>query len=131
QLAALDSRRPVSLQPMMAWHQKQSMMDHLAVIQEVTDALSREDWSSIATASARIESSEEMARSCEHMGARADGFTALALDFHRRADGIGEAALRKDRVGVLTATADTLAACTGCHSQFRQELVSAESWSER
>ena len=38
ELAALDNRSPVPLQPMMAWHQKQNMMAHLVAIQGIVDA---------------------------------------------------------------------------------------------
>ncbi|MBK8012028.1 MAG: hypothetical protein IPK13_11820 [Deltaproteobacteria bacterium] len=44
ELAGLDHRTPVPLQPMMAWHQKQNMMEHLVAIQRITDSLAREDW---------------------------------------------------------------------------------------
>lgn len=130
-LAALDTRTPVPLQPMMAWHQKQNMMDHLAAIQGITDRLAAEDWAGVQEAAARIASSPQMQMQCEHMGAGADGFTALALDFHTRADAIGPAAEAQDAAAVLRATAHTLAACTSCHETYRQDVVSAEVWQAR
>lgn len=96
ELASLDHRTPVPLQPMMAWHQKQNMMEHLVAIQRITDGLAREDWEEVATASALIESSPQMQQMCQHMGAGAQGFTEMALDFHRRADVIGVAARAHD-----------------------------------
>lgn len=131
QLNAMDTRRPVPLQPMMAWHQKQNMMEHLVAIQRITDGLAREDWEEIARASALIESSPQMQQMCQHMGAGAEGFTELALDFHRRADAIGAAARAHDGPGVLRATASTLQACTSCHATFRQEIVDAPTWQAR
>jgi hypothetical protein len=116
---------------MMAWHQKQNMQQHLVAIQRVADALAREDWNEIAAASALIGSSPEMQQMCRHMGAGAEGFTELALDFHRRADAIGEAARTRDGQAVLRATSDTLQACTACHATYRQEVVSAETWAQR
>jgi hypothetical protein len=130
-LSALDPRRPVPLQPMMAWHQKQNMMEHLVAIQRITDGLAREDWDAIAEASALIETSPQMQQMCQHMGAGADGFTELALEFHSRADTIGVAAGNHDGPAVLRATASTLAACTGCHATYRQELVDAATWATR
>jgi hypothetical protein len=130
-LAAMDTRRPVPLQPMMAWHQKQNMMEHLVAIQRITDGLAREDWDEVAAASALIESSPQMQQMCQHMGAGAEGFTELALDFHRRADAIGVAAREHDGPGVLNATSSTLQACTGCHATYRQEIVDAETWQTR
>jgi uncharacterized protein involved in copper resistance len=131
ELAGLDTRQPVPLQPMMAWHQKQNMMQHLVAIQRITAGLAAEDWEEIASASALIESSPQMQQMCEHMGAGADGFTAMALDFHRRADAIGESARAHDGAAVLRATADTLLSCTGCHAAFRQDVVDAETWQAR
>lgn len=131
QLSALDPRAPVPLQPMMAWHQKQNMMQHLVVVQRITDGLAREDWEEVAAASALIESSPQMQQMCEHMGAGAQGFAERALDFHHRALAIGEAARAHDAAAVLRATSYTLQACTGCHAAFRQELVTAEEWEQR
>lgn len=131
ELARLDPRKPVPLQPMMAWHQKQNMMEHLVAIQRITDGLAREDWQDVAEASALLESSPQMQQMCQHMGAGAEGFTPLALDFHRRADAIGEAARAHDAAAVLRATSNTLQACTGCHAAFRQEVVDPATWQAR
>ncbi len=130
-LGELDTRRPVPLQPMMAWHQKQNMMEHLGAIQRITGGLAQEDWEEVASAAALIETSPQMQQMCQHMGAGADGFTEMALDFHRRADAIGEAARAHDGPAVLHATSNTLQACTGCHAMYRQEVVDAATWQER
>jgi hypothetical protein len=130
ELAKLDHRTPVPLQPMMAWHQKQNMMEHLVAIQRITDGLAREDWDEVASASAVIGSSPQMQQMCQHMGAGATGFTEMALDFHRRADAIGVAARAHDRTAVLRATSNTLQSCTGCHAAFRQEVVDAATWQQ-
>lgn len=131
ELAAMDNRTPVPLQPMMAWHQKRNMMDHLVAIQGITAALADDDWEAIAKASKPIESSPQMAQMCQHMGSGAAGFTALALDFHKRADGIAIAAKAKDHKGVLKATSLTLQACTTCHATYKQDVVSASVWEKR
>jgi hypothetical protein len=60
---------------------------------------------------------------CKHMGAGAVGFAETGEHFHRSADAIGEAAGRRDRVGVLAALDTTLHACTGCHEAYRQHIV--------
>ncbi len=131
ELAQMDPRRPVPLQPMMAWHQKQNMMAHLVAIERIVDGLAREDWQEIADASALIETSPQMQRMCEHMGAGAEGFTEAALDFHHRAEAIGVAARSQDAPSVLRATANTLAACTSCHATYRQEVLDAPTWARR
>jgi cytochrome c556 len=131
ELAKLDTRTPVPLQPMMAWHQKQNMMQHLQAIQRIVDGVAREDWEEVASASALIETSPQMQQMCEHMGAGAEGFTEMALEFHRRADAIGAAAKAQDGAEVLRATSHTLQSCTGCHATFRQDVVDAETWQAR
>jgi len=131
ELRALDPRQAVPLQPIMAWHQKQNMQEHLVAIQRITDGLAREDWEGIADASTLIESSPQMQQMCEHMGAGAEGFTELALEFHRRADAIGVAARARDAQAVLQATSHTLDACTTCHARYRQEVVDTETWTQR
>ncbi len=131
ELAAMDNRKPVPLQPMMAWHQKQNMMEHLVAIQKITDRLAKDDWEAVAKASAMIESSPQMQQMCQHMGAGAEGFTELALEFHKRADKIGEAAKAKDKKAALAATSHTIEACTSCHATYRQEVVDAATWQAR
>jgi hypothetical protein len=131
ELAALDGRQPVPLHPMMAWHQKQNMMEHLVAIQRITSGLSEENWEEIASAATRIGTSPQMRQMCQHMGAGAPGFTDMALDFHRRADSIGEAARARDSAAVLSATAHTLQACTTCHATFRQEVLDLNTWQLR
>lgn len=130
-LAEMDPRTPVPLQPMMAWHQKQNMQEHLVAIQRITDGLAREDWAEVSAGAKLIASSPQMQMQCEHMGQGAEGFTAAALDFHARADGIVAAAEAQDATKILAATTNTLAACTGCHAKYRQDVVDAATWEAR
>ena len=129
-LHAMDNRKPVPLQPMMAWHQKQNMMQHLVAIQQITAAAAQEDWDAVAKASKQIESSPQMQQMCQHMGAGAEGFTDMALEFHARADKIGEAAQKKDLKEVLKATSHTLETCTSCHATYKQHVVDASTWQD-
>ncbi len=130
-LNQLDPRQPVPLQPMMAWHQKQNMQQHLVAVQQIVDAVARDDWDAAATAARSIGTSPQMQQMCQHMGMGAQGFTELALDFHRRADGIAEAATQRDATAVLRATSHTLQACTACHASYRQDVVDAATWQAR
>src|SRR5690606_4612972 len=43
-LARLDPRVPVPLQPTMAWHQKQNMMEHLVAGQGIVEGLGEKEW---------------------------------------------------------------------------------------
>jgi cytochrome c556 len=122
-LDQLDQRQPVPLLPVMANHQKQSMREHLAVVQEVVSATGVRDFVKVAQAAQRIGYSEATGQMCEHMGTGAPGFTRQALAFHHSADRIVEAARREDSAAVLTALGETLAVCTACHATYKQRLV--------
>lgn len=128
ELTALDTRRPLPLEPAMALHQKAQMRGHLKAVQQVTTALAAGDWAAVEAAAARMGSSPGMLQTCERMGAGAAGFSEQAADFHRRADAIGAAARGHDAGAALTALSDTLAACTACHQTWRQEVVTAEAY---
>lgn len=128
-LDRLDARTPVPLLPMMAEHQKRNMRDHLVAVQDVTGALAIGDFPAVQRAAQRLGSSQQMTRTCEHMGAHAPGFTEVALSFHQTADRIARAAERQDRDGVLSALNRTLAACTSCHSTYKQKVVDDATWS--
>lgn len=126
--SAADARQPLPLTAMMAEHQKQSMREHLAAIQAIVAAIGQDDMNAVAKAASRIGYSEAMGQMCEHMGAAAPGFTPMALNFHRTADTIGEAARRGDRAGVLSSLDRTLRTCVSCHATYRQEVVDDETW---
>ena len=120
---SMDSRTPLPLTEMMATHQKQEMRDHLRVVQEITVALTKDDFDAIAKSAARIGWSEQQAMMCKHMGAGAPGFAEVGEHFHKTADTIAEAAKRHDRAGVTAALGATLQTCVGCHDTYRQEIV--------
>ncbi len=121
--ANLDTRTPLPLTAMMATHQKQEMRDHLRVVQEITAALTKDDFAAIAASAARIAWSDQQAMMCKHMGAGAPGFAAVGEHFHKTADTITEAARRHDHAGVTAALDATLQTCIGCHDTYRQEIV--------
>jgi hypothetical protein len=114
---------------MMAHHQKQNMRDHLLAIQEVVEALSKEDFGAAAKSAERLGPSEGMLKMCNHMGSRAPGFTPQAVAFHETAAGIETAARAKDARKTLAAVSDTLKKCNGCHATFKQSVVDMDQWS--
>lgn len=128
-LDRMDQRTPVPLMPMMAHHQKQNMRDHLAAVQQIVMAVATKDFETVEKAASRIGYSETMGQMCTHMGAGAPGFTEKALEFHRGADQIGEAAKKRDAEGVLASLGQTLSRCTGCHEQYKQHVVDEDDWS--
>ena len=127
-LDRMDQRTPVPLLPMMAAHQKQNMREHLEAVQKISAALAIGDFAAVKLAAEQLGSSQQMTRMCEHMGAHAPGFTEIALSFHKAADTIAESAVRQDRDAVLTAMTRTLAACTSCHSNYKQQVVDDATW---
>lgn len=127
----LDTRKPVPLLPMMAHHQKRNMRDHLLAVQQIIAGVAVGDMPAVEKAAARLESSPQMAQTCNHMGAGAPGFTPTALEFHRVADGIGQAARQGDGTAVLTQLGATLQTCTSCHETWKQQVVDAQQWEAR
>jgi hypothetical protein len=123
ELDRLDGRRPLPLLPRMALHQKEQMRSHLVAVEGVVAALAVDDWAGVEVAAAQLGSSPEMAQTCSHLGAAADGFTDQALAFHETADRVVQAARAQDTAAVLRATSETLQACTGCHATWRQQVV--------
>jgi len=126
---ALDSRQPVPLLPHMAQHQRENMRAHLAAVQGILAAISSNDFVGAEKAAARIESSEQTQQMRSHMGLAAPDFTAMALNFHRTADGIGAAARQRDEKEVIKAVSATVSACVKCHETYRQQVVDDETWS--
>lgn len=127
-LAKLDSRTPMPLLPMMANHQKQMMRDHLQAIQELMAALAMKDFKGVEQAAGKLGTSPEMTMSCEMMGAGAPGYTDLGLSMHRTADTVVAAAKKQDLEMVLKNASLTLQTCTTCHSTYRQQIVTEETW---
>lgn len=127
-LDRMDERSPVPLLPMMALHQKENMRDHLVAVQEVVAALVAGDFEAVERAAARLGSSDQMRRMCDHMGAGAPGFTEQALGFHETADAILEGARERDGKKVLAALDATLRTCTACHARWKQKVVDDEEW---
>lgn len=130
ELERLDSRKPVPLLPAMADHQKQNMRDHLVAVSEIVGALAASDFAAVESAAKRIGLSEQMGAMCNHMGSAAPGFAAQAMEFHRTADGITEAARARDASAVLRELNSTLQACTSCHAVWKQQVVTQELWSQ-
>ncbi len=127
-LSAGDNRRPLPLLARMAEHQRESMRDHLAAVQEILAALSTNDFPGVERAALRIGYSEQMGRMCSRMGSGAPGFNELALNFHHTADTIGTAAKQHSADAILKAVSATLQTCVGCHATYRQEIVDEATW---
>ncbi len=126
--ASFDARTPLPLTAPMAEHQKRNMREHLVAVRKIVAALAEDDLAAAATAARSIGHSEFMARMCRHMGAGADGFTEMALAFHRTADTVASAAERGDARAATRALGETLATCVTCHAAWRQQVVTPAEW---
>ena len=125
-----DERRDLPLLPMMAEHQKQSMRGHLQAVRDIVSGLTVEDYAAVEKAGAALGFSEKMGQMCQNFGRAAPDFTDQALAFHHIADAIALAAHDHDRARVMSALADTLAACTACHATWKQRIVDEDTWQQ-
>jgi cytochrome c556 len=124
----LDGRRSLPLLPAMAEEQRQNMRGHLEAIQQVVAGLAAGDFAAVEAASKRIGSSPQMHAMCARLAAGSSEFQSQAMNFHRTADSIGEAARGRDSTRTLAALSRTLVTCTACHATFRQEVVDESTW---
>lgn len=120
---AVDPRTPVSMSHEKACAQKQHMMTFLESVEQLQRGLVEDDWDTVTQASSVPEASPDKKHLCQEMPEGTDAFRTAAIHFRCRADGIGEAAQRRDRVGVLRATSEALQVCNSCHRTFRQQMV--------
>lgn len=111
------------LLPRMAVHQKQQMRSHLEAVQAIVNGLSTMDFAMLERSALQMGYSQSMAAMCQRMGQAAPGFTERAVQFHKSADQIALAARAHDGAAVQRALHTTLAHCTSCHAQYRQEVV--------
>lgn len=121
-LNQIDSRTPIPMHAYMALHHKEEMRDHLKVMQEVVEALSRKDYTAVEKSAQRLASGGEMG--CAMMSGGVKGYETLAEHLHAQAQTVVDAARRKDQIRVLTALNGTLETCVACHSAYKQSLVS-------
>ncbi|MGE3609599.1 MAG: hypothetical protein AB7I27_08435 [Bacteriovoracaceae bacterium] len=125
-----DKRKPLPLLEFMAEHQKKNMREHLEAIRDIVGGYANKDFKKIKDAGLRLGSSPQMNMMCDHMGKGAPGFTPMALQMHKNADKIVEAADKKDFNAVVLATERTLQSCTACHANYKQQIVSEEEWNK-
>lgn len=115
---SLDRRLPQRLTAADAWTQKTKMMGFLEDLQSVLSAARADDWDAVAEAGARLGDARRCVPSHDTRG-----IALMAADFRCRASQFGAAALAQSRDEVLRVAVDTLGACNGCHSAYRQVVV--------
>ncbi len=104
------------------------MEDLGEAVEDVTDAISHENWAAIEPLAARIAdhpqpAASEKARILGFLGKDAAAFRGHDRKVHEAARALGQAAAGKDGKAVIAAFAEVQTACLGCHQQFRSAIV--------
>lgn len=94
-------------------------------MQAVTDAITREDWPTVAAVAARIADHPqpplaEKVRILAFIGKDTASFRDYDQQTHDAAQQLARAAQGGDGAGTITAFANVQTACLACHQRFRQ-----------
>lgn len=97
-------------------------------VEQVTDAISHENWSAIEPLAAHIAdhpqpSASEKTRILGFLGKDAAAFREHDRKVHAAARTLGQAAAAQDGKAVIAAFAEVQTACLGCHQQFRKAVA--------
>ena len=123
-----DKRRSVKMTAKMSEHQLKNMRAHLDAITAIVDAMATMNFKKMESESLRLASSPKMKMMCNNMGKATPGFTQMGLALHSTADRLVSAAKKRNYSLFVKNLAATLHTCTTCHSTFKQEIVSQESF---
>jgi cytochrome c556 len=104
------------------------MEDLGEAVEDVTEAISHENWVGVETLAARIAdhpqpAASEKARILGFLGKDAAAFRQHDRNVHEAARTLGQAAAAKDGKAVIAAFSDVQTACLGCHQQFRNAVM--------
>lgn len=97
-------------------------------IRGIADAISRKDWTSVASIAPSIgehpqPSMAERMRILRFMGADASAFRAYDAKTYHAARALEEAAARRDASAVVSSFAALQDSCSACHQRFRKPFV--------
>jgi len=114
-----DERTSLNLPAPMRAMQKRMMREHLAAVNDIVGLIAdgRFDEAS-RIAHARLGLTPEMKQMCNRFE-NAD-FRAMGLEFHRRADELGEVLKTRNAKRSLAALHRVMNSCVQCHAAFRQ-----------
>lgn len=104
------------------------MQDMGKRMQDITDAISREDWAKVAQVAPLIVSHEqppvaERVRILGFIGSEAGNFKRHDEQVQQSAKALQQAAERGDGSAVISSFAALQNNCLGCHQGFRQKVV--------
>jgi cytochrome c556 len=97
-------------------------------MQTITEAISREDWASVAKVAPQIAEHPEppvieKMRILTFIGTDMGMFESHDEITHQAARALEQVAARNDGQGVITAFANLQSSCLACHQSFRQSFV--------
>lgn len=114
-----DTRIQLNAPEMMKEHQKTMMREHLKAVNEIVAGLAANDFELISqTAHKKLGLTDEMRNMCSMFGNQE--FERIGLEFHTKADELGDIAKTKDLNKTLLALDTMLKRCNQCHSMFKQ-----------
>ncbi len=114
-----DTRIQLNIPDMMKEHQKIMMREHLKAVNEIVGALVANDFELVSqTAHKKLGLTDEMRNMCSMFGNQ--DFEKIGLEFHTKADELGDVAKTKDLNKTLLALDTMLKRCNQCHSMFKQ-----------
>ncbi len=114
-----DTRIQLNAPDMMKEHQKTMMREHLRAVNEIVAGLAANDFELVSqTAHKKLGLTDEMRNMCSMFGNQE--FEKIGLEFHTKADELGDVAKTKDLNKTLLALDTMLKRCNQCHSMFKQ-----------
>lgn len=142
--AAEDAREMVQFPPDMQTHFLGNMRDHLQTLNEIVDALARDDYAAASkVATERLGLDSPSAAGCKpqsmHQASRPpanrsqkpmtmeemmetympEAMRGIGLSMHTAASEFAKVAMTQDRVGTMTALSHATQNCVSCHSSYR------------
>lgn len=142
--AAKDTREMVQFPPDMQTHFLGNMRDHLQTLNEIVDALARDDYAAASKAATeRLGLESPSAAGCkppslqqvsrppgnrspkpttmeEMMEAyMPEAMRGIGLSMHTAASGFAKVAMTQDRAGTMAALSHVTQNCVSCHSSYR------------
>lgn len=113
-----DTRIQLNVPDMMKEHQKTMMREHLKAVNEIVAGLAANDFELVSqTAHKKLGLTDEMRNMCSMFGNQE--FEKIGLEFHTKADELGNVAKTKDLNKTLLALDTMLKRCNQCHSMFK------------
>lgn len=115
-----DTRTVIRLSPQHRDLVLTEMRQFLSGLQQMTDALSRDDMETVASVARTLGTSMSHQMPADLKAALPEGFRKLGHAVHSRFDQIAlDAEAMEDNIHALSQLGDTLSRCVSCHSTYQ------------